>query len=960
MSYPKFFTKQDRKVESAEIIGKKIEALLRAMTPEEKLNCCHGTGENPADVGQLGNGGYMPGIPRLGVPEVRMYDGPAGVTSVYETTGLPVQQILASTWSKELAHQFGEVMGSENTSFSGNFQLGAQYDITRIPHFGRSRDMLGEDPVLASELAIQETKGIQEHGAVATLKHFAGYTQSGTPLISADFRVDEQTLHEMYLRPFEAAVAKGGAGSIMCTYNKINGRYAASNPYLHKYVIRDLWDFQGSVMSDWGATHRLCTHLGMDIEMPYGMYNSDERIKKGIAEGKMTWEDVDDAVRHFLYGMASCGYLAMVALDENGEVIPDENHPLPIHTTDTYYEDVKNGLLDRNAEIAYQVDIKGMSLLKNENQMFPLKRGDRVAAIGLGAVHLISGYDQERSFGRINRMVSPAEALAAQLPHVTAAVGIDAVGCAIPGAYLFQDADCTAHGLVRTYGIREADGECPPNFGPGGAGEEFRGVPNFAADEDSDNDDYTVDMGVAICTPNAAADMAGHTTGDFAAVDGNVEFLCHGVDEYDPYHNGPEGTAFHYGDAYTWKGFLRVPETGEYTLAVQAIGGQTAFRIALDGEHFEFVGNTNTRESAHWAWGGIVPTKEGLDIQSKTFHLEAGKTYPVIAFASATMRQKDLQIRLAWITPEQKRKDYAAALQAAKDNDKVLLFVHSKKEAESGMMTFPVTTESLKLDEQQEQLLQDVFATAKAAGNQVAVCIGNSVPVVMEHWIDNADGVVEMWLPGQEGGRAVADLLTGKQNFSGKLAQSLPRNDADTLVTDTEEHRIRRHDGYADENNHLVVDFEEGIFFGYRWYDHEGRTPMFPFGYGLSYTAFELKNAALCTESGITVSVDVTNTGKVPGDEIVQVYLGGCEVPSHVQIADKQLCGFTRVENLQPGETRRVDISIDPRSLCYWDREAAVSKSSWGTKGKWVRTTGSRTLWIGDSSDHLPLSLTIH
>jgi beta-glucosidase len=230
----------------------------------------------------------------------------------------------------------------------------------------------------------------------------------------------------------------------------------------------------------------------------------------------------------------------------------------------------------------------------------------------------------------------------------------------------------------------------------------------------------------------------------------------------------------------------------------------------------------------------------------------------------------------------------------------------------------------------------------------------------MEHWIDDADGVVEMWLPGQEGGRAVADLLTGKQNFSGKLAQSLPRNDADTLVTDTEEHRIRRHDGYADENNHLVVDFEEGIFFGYRWYDHEGRTPLFPFGYGLSYTTFELKNADLCTEGGITVSVDVTNTGKVPGDEIVQVYLGGCEVPSHVQIADKQLCGFTRVEDLQPGETRRVDISIDPRSLCYWDREAAVSESSWGTKGKWVRTTGSRTLWIGDSSDHLPLSLTIH
>ena len=179
MGYPDYFTRQDRKTEPAEVTEKKIDALLRAMTPEEKLSLCHGAAENPEDVGQMGNGGYMPGVPRLGVPEIRMYDGPAGVTSVYETTGLPVQQVLASTWSKDMARQFGAVMGRENVSFSGNVQLGAQYDVNRIPHFGRGRDMLGEDPVLAGELAVEETKGIQEQGAIATLKHFAAYTQSG-------------------------------------------------------------------------------------------------------------------------------------------------------------------------------------------------------------------------------------------------------------------------------------------------------------------------------------------------------------------------------------------------------------------------------------------------------------------------------------------------------------------------------------------------------------------------------------------------------------------------------------------------------------------------------------------------------------------------------------------------------------------------------------------------------------
>ncbi len=959
MNYPDFFRKQDRRIESEEVTQKKIEALIRAMTPEEKLSLCHGEAKNPEDVGQMGNGGYMPGLPRLGVPEIRMYDGPAGVTSVYETTGLPVQQILASTWSPALSRAFGTVMGSENVSFSGNCQLGAQFDINRIPHFGRGRDMLGEDPVLAGEMAAEQTQGIQAEGAVATLKHFAAYTQSGSPLASADCQIGEQTLHEMYLRPFEAACAKGGAAAIMCTYNKINGKWAASNSYLHQYVLRDLWGFQGAVMSDWGATHRLCTHLGMDIEMPYGMYNSNERILKGIDEGKMTWTDVDNACRHVLNGLASCGYLSLVRLDADGEVMADETRTIPIHTTDTYAEDVKNGLLDKNAETAYEVDIKGITLLKNDSQMLPLQETDTIAAIGLGAVNLVSGYDQERSFGRINRMISPADALGQQLPNVTSAVAIDVVGSAIPQDALYQDAACTKPGLIRSYGISEADGECPPNFGPGGAGQEFNGVPVFAED-DADDDHYEVDMAVSICTPNAAADMPGQETGTRVCVDDRIEFLCKSENPADPYHNGPEGTAFGFGDAYTWKGYLRVPESGTYTLAIHAIGGQTAFRIALDGENYEFVGNTNTREGTHWAWGGIVPTKEGMDIQSRLLYLEAEKAYPILVFARGTMPHKDLQVRLAWITPAQKKLNYETALKAAATNKKVLLFVNSKKEAESGMMTFPVTTVSLRLPDEQEQLLADVIRTAKEHGNRVAVCLFNSVPVVMEHWIDDVDAVVEAWLPGQEGGRALADLLTGKRNFTGKLAQSLPRNDDDTLITDTPEHKIRRHDGFTDDGNHLVVEFSEGIFFGYRWYDITGRKPMFPFGYGLSYTTYTYSNPQVnISGRNVSVSVDITNSGTVSGDEIVQVYIGAGTVPAYAQVAKKQLVAFQRVEALQPGECKRITLHIDPRNLCFWDKASEVAVSSWGTLGKWLPVTGEREVFVGGSSQDLLCAGTI-
>lgn len=953
MKYPEYFTRADRKIESAEVTEKKVSAVLRAMTKEEKLSFCHGAA-NPTDRGQIANAGYMPGIPRLGVPETRMYDGPAGVTSIYDTTGLPAQQLLASTWSEQLAYRYGAVMGEENVSVSGNFQLGAQYDITRIPHFGRSRDMLGEDPELTSQLAVAETKGIQDQGAVATLKHFAGYAQSASPTVSAAFRIDEQTLHEVYLKPFEAAIAKGGAGSVMCTYNKINGKWAASNTYLQEYSLRNLWKFKGSMMSDWGATHRLCTHLGMDIEMPNGMYNSDERILRAIERGTMSWANVDQACRHVLYGLASCGYLALVQLDEDGNVLVEEGRTEPIKLPFTYQADVAQGMLDRHAEDCYEVAVKGMTLLKNQGNMLPLGEKDSVAVIGLGGTHLISGYDQERSFGRICRMTSPADALKQQLPDVESAVGIDIVGTTIPAAYLYQDAACTKGGLVRTYGILEEDGDCPSNFGPGGAGQEFKGGPVFAEDDDCEEEKFS--FGPPVGDANAKADMEGHETGSFAAIDTEINFTCGTVDGHinKTYQNSADGTAFQEGTAYTWKGYLKAPETGTYTLALHAMGGQTAFRIALDGEHFEFVGNTNTREGSHWAWGNVVPTPEGMDIQEKDFYLEAGKVYPVCLYGRATLPHKDLQMRIAWITPSQKQENLSRALKLVEEKSKVLLFVHGNKEAETSMMSFPVTLTSLNLPEDQQNLLNQVVSVAKAHGNQVCVCVSGGIPVTMGAWIDQVDSVLQLWLPGQEGGRAVADSLTGKRNPSGKLAQSLPRRDEDTPVTDSEAHRISRHDGYGDDENRLAVDFSEGIHFGYRWYDETGIQPLFPFGYGLSYTDFEISDAQIQqTGEQVFVTASVTNTGERSGDTVVQLYLGKGQVPEYAQIAEKQLVAFCRVEDLTPGETRSVRLEIDPRSFCFWDILGTVSTSAWGTDGKWSKVSGPRMLLLGINSTEL-------
>ena len=450
MQYPKYVDPKDLHRETDAVLEKKVSALLATMTEEEKLNLCHGH-ENPAGM-QVANAGYNPGVPRLGVPEIRMYDGPAGVTSVYETTGLPVQEMLAATWDTNLAYRYGEVEGSENFAISGNTQLGSQFDVVRVPQFNRDKDMLGEDPFLTSALAVPETKGIQDAGVVAVLKHF-GVASIGTDMQdAADQIVDEQTLHEIVFPPFEAAAKEGGAGAFMCCYNKFNGAYASANEYAQKTVLRDMWNFKGYMMSDWGANHSLSTAKGMDMEMPNGTYNSNDRILKGIAKGRLSWKNVDAARPMCSMASGLAGYLSLVKLDENGSgqsrrgsyrthsyegslygigqgrVVAGQRRRLPGNCKE------RRGSAEKSGQGAshYPEDYTG---------------GNAVAMIGLGATHLLSGAGQERSYGRISRMKAPAEAvrqLAGKDANIRAEIGMDFFGTTIPAENLFHDADLRA------------------------------------------------------------------------------------------------------------------------------------------------------------------------------------------------------------------------------------------------------------------------------------------------------------------------------------------------------------------------------------------------------------------------------------------------------------------------------------------------------------------------------------
>lgn len=954
MKYPQYFNDCCFKDEAEEIIDQKVEALIGAMTVTEKAELCHG-GINPEHPGQVGNGGYLTGVPRLGVPEIRMYDGPAGVTSIYETTGLPAEEMLASTWSRELAHEFGRVTGSENKLISGNCQLGAEVDLVRTTHFNRTRDMLGEDPYLAGALAVPLVAGIQENHVMAVLKHFAGYVVSANPANSPDIVIDEQTMHELYLAPFEQAIHEGGACGVMTCYNRINGPYAANSAPLLKDVLRRQWRFKGLTMCDWGGNHSFSLKNGMDMEMPMGAYNSTERIVRFLEEGRISMEDLNDAVRHVLHGLGAAGYLSLVALDGQGQVEAEAGRTEPIRMPDCYEQGAP--LLEKNAKAAQLIAEQGAVLLKNDHGALPLSQDvlttpQGIALVGMGAVNPICGYGQERSYGTLKYMTSPAAELGALSGHpecFTAVPGIDYVGQTVPAAALRTEAMGGVEGLKRYYGISEADGYRPP-LGVGGEGVEFTGVASRDADdEDADLDFKPMDL---FMPSNDAADMDGHETGSLCCVDPVIDFTC-GTDNK-TWKNGVRGNAFEKGSAYTWKGFLVAPEDGEYQLNLQAIGGVAVFKMDVDGTGYKDMGLVKLREGTQWPWGNLVCSPEGMEVCATRVRLQGGRSYPVLIYGKALLDLKDLQVRLAWVTPSQARAQREQAVAAAARAKKNVFFIHSGFKMAYGQadggFSFGESTE-LELEAEQKSLLLDVAAAVHSHGGQLIVAAYNGSAFAMKSWIDAADALLYMWMPGQSGGRALARLLLGQAVPGGKLPQSFPNTNEDTLITDTPEHQTERWDGVAVPGRPVMITASEGIHTGYRWYDENGRRPLFEFGYGLSYTTFAYDDLKLIKDDkGVTVEFMVENTGKTAGDEIVQVYVGEGLAPAHVMTAKKRLCGFERLCRLLPGERRHVSIAIPKRCFMYWDPMAPEAIRPDGTADRWQMAGGMRRILVGASS----------
>jgi len=303
--------------------------LVAKMTLDEKVQLVHGTG---LGVGPLGGAGYIPGIARLNIPDYYIADSSTGVSQLKLVGGaleavangatpLPSGIALAASWDGQLAHEYGAHIAKELRTVGYTEGLGGGVNLAREPRNGRTFEYFGEDPVLAGQLIVERIKGTQEQKVVATIKHYLGNEQE-TNRFTSNSIIDERTLREMYLLPFEIGVKEGKPGNVMCAYNLVNGAKSCENKYLLTDILKTEWGFKGKVQSDWFQavtdTAR-AVNAGLDEEQAgstddevgfFGVKSHlNQRLKAAIGTGTVPLSRLDDMVTRRLYPLISLGIL---------------------------------------------------------------------------------------------------------------------------------------------------------------------------------------------------------------------------------------------------------------------------------------------------------------------------------------------------------------------------------------------------------------------------------------------------------------------------------------------------------------------------------------------------------------------------------------------------------------------------------------------------------------------------
>ncbi|MGD2177181.1 MAG: glycoside hydrolase family 3 C-terminal domain-containing protein [Anaerolineae bacterium] len=807
----------------------RIENLLAQMTLQEKASLLAGA-----------DNWHTVAIERLGIPAIKVTDGPNGARGAQPIAGptsacFPAGVALAATWNTDLVRRVGQALAEEVKSKGAHVLLAPTVNMHRSPLAGRNFECYSEDPHLASRMAVAYISGLQSQGVGACIKHFVcNDSEYERRTISSEVR--DRALREIYLAPFRAAVQEAQPWAVMSAYNRVNGTYCSENPHLLLDILKGEWGFDGIVISDWSGTYsRNCANSGLDLEMPGPARWMGEGVLRAVSVGEVAESMIDDKIRRLL------GVIQRAGAFEHREQRPELAVDRPEHR-----------------RLIRETAGEAIVLLKNTDGLLPL--------------------DLEKT-------------------RSIAVIGENAKWAPVQGG---GSAQVSPH-----YVVSPLDG---------------------IAGRVGDNVEVGYEIGSTMHKVLPLIDADWLTADDGASPGLTIQFFDNGDLSGDPVHAevtdrmhlgwfGDRPSHIH-SETFSLRmmGTLTAPETGTYTLGLLTTGKG---RLLLDG----IVRIDEWTPSAHsgpfFEWGSSEGTV-GIELAARQ-EVDIQLDYS----SEGTVGGQTLRLGCLPPISPQPIED-AAALAAG--SDIAIVFAGLSGEWESEGFDRP----DMAPPGEQARLIEAV-----AAVNENTIVVLNTGSPIRMDWVDKVAAVVQAWYPGQEAGNAIADVLFGDVNPSGKLPTTFPKRLTDNPA----------YINYPGENGR--VHYGEGIFVGYRYYDEKEIEPLFPFGHGLSYTTFAYRNLILRSskyEPGddIQIQVDVENIGTRAGQEVVQLYVR--DVASTLRRPKKELKAFAKV-SLEPGDTKTVAFHLDQDDLSFYDP----------ARKRWVAEAGDFEVLVGSSSRDIRL-----
>lgn len=782
---------------------------------------------------------HFKGISRLGIPPIQMTDCGHGITVVLDSAGnytgcatcFPTAVGQAASWNRGLLQEIGAALGQEARATGSSLLLAPMVNIHRSPLGGRNYESFSEDPLLSGKLAAAFIQGVQSAGVGACVKAIVANNQQ-TDQSGLMVNVSEKALREIYMRTFQIPVMEADPWAVMTAYNGVNGFPCAENKHLNVDILRNEWQYNGLVISDWRSVRSIASFEGgVDMEMPGpGKHMRREDIQHALKNRELSQADLDRRLEGLLRLWINVGAVDG-ARREQTKVLNADFH----------------------RQLARKAAQESIVLLKNAGGLLPLQKSKikKLAIIGPNASEARLGGGGSASVTACYS-VSPLEGIG-NFCGDSVEVGFEQ-GCGLTGNVAAVPADYLSHGAGLP-GLKVA------YFN----NQTLSGEPVASATDD------IVDFSWGWAAPSPGIDKGNYSV--------------------------------------RWTGTLSPPVSGDYKLGLAIFGSGARLylneKLLID------------------AWGTGEPENyENAFARSRKWvklPLKAETVYQIrIEWHKKINRN---MIRLEWEIPGRSA-GIERAVQLAREADVAIVFAGLSNFFEGGNHD----RASLALPGDQDSLIRRVCA----ANPHTIVVLINGSPVAMP-WIDQAASVVEAYYSGQEGGNAIADIIFGKVNPSGKLPETFPI-------------RLRDNPSFGHfPGRGKTVDYREGTLVGYRHYDAKDITPLFPFGHGLSYTRFSYSGLKILTsDSVVHVRFNLTNAGKRAGKEVVQLYVGRHGTRSVAGL--KELKDFAKIE-LAPGRSAAVSFDLPRDAFAEYDTE----------RHAWLIKKGHYDVQLGSSSRDIRL-----